>query len=213
MNTCLRWSLGLVLLLGAGSAWPQGVFGELFSRPHPVKRDLAIDTQLPTPFQSIGVPNGSAVTIRVSKRPVDKCSVDTKREEIKEEANPLASILGILFKISGAPATARERATKVFTPPKQCLQDLTAAPPPAGDQEAAHIESLMSELENRVRDAYDSSEDHRGSMGPLAKLLQDLAECKNGSERESDKVPIYAAFRKTTNSVLVAAILCTFKSR
>jgi hypothetical protein len=34
-----------------------------------------------------------------------------------------------------------------------------------------------------------------------------------GSERESDKVPIYAAFRKTTNSVLVAAILCTFKSR
>ncbi|HZG54420.1 MAG TPA: hypothetical protein VEZ40_20130 [Pyrinomonadaceae bacterium] len=149
----------------------------------PVTVDLR-EYRVPKPVE---VPNGTAVTFIMVRRPVNTCTVTTKREELKPEPHPLAQFLGVVRGF--APLPFFKDADERTAAPKE-ICEANPAPVPkvsaeAGGElkdsaEAVQVEIEMAYARNILISAADDLKDWRAGYSSLHKDIENFTGCENG---------------------------------
>jgi hypothetical protein len=108
----------------------------LFGAHPALSQTIEIDTRVPNiaPPPPLDVRNRDAVGVRIHHLPILQCKIDTKAEPLREEPNPILTILQAASKIFAGGAVSR--TTSCPTP----------IAPPSGDQEARRIETQLGRL-------------------------------------------------------------------
>jgi hypothetical protein len=121
---------------------------------------------IPTPLE---VKNDTSVTVTGSKKFVDTCKVDTKREELKPEPNPLGQILKVLVGLGPIALGKIDAKTCPAAPAADQIPD---------DPEARRVEADLLALRRTLSRSVTAVNDVSSRYGLVADQISAFAGCK-----------------------------------
>jgi hypothetical protein len=145
-------------------------------------KPIVVDMTNPAaaPPRRVDVDDAADVQLSIKKGMLQQCSVETKVDAIKPEANPIGTIIGIAAKLAAGVAVKNLPAE-----PEAC-SGIGPVMPPAGDRDAAEIEIGLSGVQQRliaIREELTGQE-HDGpfSVDALGDEIGKLTRCVGTSD-------------------------------
>lgn len=171
-----------------------GGISSLLHRSRGGQKTVTIDMPAMSVPKPVEVKNETEVTVKGAKKPVDTCVVQTKREELKPEPNPLASLLKVIigfgaFTLADVPGVG-----------SLCQPDPPAGQVP-GDPEAQQVESEIRSTRQSLFDNLQQVDQFQTKYEGMAKMIKKFASCK---AMDDSDICTAAAFQPAKDALSLA---------